>query len=485
MNERWRVHQGDCRLLVPFLGPESIDSCVTDPPYDLTSIVKRFAKTSLDDDNNTSKRGRDRSDGLARLSRGFMGQTWDGQGVAFDPKTWSVVYDVLKPGAHLVAFGGTRTYHRMVCAIEDAGFEIRDQLAWVYGSGFPKSHDVAKGIDKHGGANIGWFGPWLRAERERRGIKQKDLAHHFPSASGGLTGCVANWELGFNLPTPEQFNTLCKVLSLPFDEIAAAEREVLGRHRGDMGGLGGQRLGAGGGEITAAASAAAREWQGWGTALKPAWEPIVLARKPLVSTVAGNVLQHGTGALNIDGCRVETNESTIREITTSHGLMHGGRPRTIPTIGGSETGRWPANIIHDGSDEVLAGFPDSKGQQGDVRGTEQSHTGDENTNCYGEYGRVPFGKRSDSGSAARFFYCAKASKADRGGDNIHPTVKPTDLMRWLCRLVTPPGGVILDPFTGSGSTGKAAMLEGFRFEGFELTPDYIPIARARIAAAIK
>jgi hypothetical protein len=259
-----------------------------------------------------------------------------------------------------------------------------------------------------------------------------------------------------------------------------------------------------------------------GTALKPALEPITVARKPLIGTVAENVLAHGTGALNIDGCRVETAEnlndgaySAGRRESASEWAAHGS---TLHSYAGCEfaqpAGRWPANVIHDGSEEVLAAFPDSKGQQGDVRGTEASRTGGEGTNCYREYGRVPAAKRGDSGSAARFFYCAKASRADRnegceafdkkplnwssgtqnpgsfqsGGtdksaQNNHPTVKPTDLMRYLCRLVTPPGGVVLDPFMGSGSTGKAAVLEGFRFVGIEREAEYVEIARARIEAA--
>ena len=233
----------------------------------------------------------------------------------------------------------------------------------------------------------------------------------------------------------------------------------------------------------------AQQWQGFGTALKPALEPVTVARKPLVGTVAANVLAHGCGALNIDGCRVSTDGaprsngglSGIHDETDV--LGNGGLKKRVDRPDES-LGRWPANLIHDGSDEVVALFPESKGQQGDVRGTEKSRTGDENTNCYGEYGRVPAAKRGDTGSASRFFYCAKTSKKDRGEDNGHPTVKPTDLMRYLCRLVTPPGGIVLDPFMGSGSTGKAAVLEGFRFIGIEREPAYMDIATARIDAAL-
>ena len=337
---RYNIRVGDSRDVLRELAPCSVDACVTDPPYEL----------------------------------GFMGKGWDKSGVANDATMWRLVFDALKPGAHLVAFSGTRTYHRMACAIEDAGFEIRDQLAWTYGSGFPKSRNV-----------------------------------------GG----------------------------------------------------------------------------GWGTALKPAWEPICFARKPLEGTVVTNVLAHGTGAINVDGCRVETSDTlgggAYAKNPTERGQMWGEDAGNSWRRGGAgefvqPTGRFPANLLHDGSDEVLALFPDSKGQQGDVRGSEPSRTGDKGTNCYGEYGRVPAAKRGDSGSAARFFYCAKASKADRTEGNDHPTVKPTELMRWLCRLVTPTGGLILDPFTGSGSTGRGALLEGFRFFGIEQAESYAAIAERRIQA---
>lgn len=225
-----------------------------------------------------------------------------------------------------------------------------------------------------------------------------------------------------------------------------------------------------------------------GTALKPALEPITVARKPFEGTVASNVLKHGTGGINIDECRVESNGvrpmcgTSAKSDVTSYTL--GSRTKTETT-----NGRFPANLIHDGSDEVLTVFPNSKGQQGVVKGSEKSHTGNENASCYGEYNRVPFEKRNDSGSAARFFYCAKASKKDRNegleDKSTHPTVKPTELMKYLCRLVTPLGGIVLDPFMGSGSTGKAAMTEGFKFIGIEISEEYAEIARKRIDFATK
>jgi site-specific DNA-methyltransferase (adenine-specific) len=230
------------------------------------------------------------------------------------------------------------------------------------------------------------------------------------------------------------------------------------------------------------------DWDGWGTALKPAWEPIILARKPLIGTVAQNVLAHGTGALNVDGCRVPGVPEPTRFDPERHG--HDGWRMNATGAecaeNASALGRWPANLIHDGSDEVLAAFPQAPGQLADASSSSSSRK-TQNT-----FGAMKGGNESraqtarpDAGSAARFFYCAKASKKDRGDGNNHPTVKPTELMRYLCRLVTPPGGLILDPFMGSGSTGKAALLEGFRFTGIELNPEYIEIARARIEAALK
>jgi len=352
-----RLFQGDSRDVLRTIEDASIDSIVCDPPYALVSIQKRFAKLGRTESTAT------KSDAHQRFARGFMGKTWDNEDTAFAETFWAECLRVLKPGGHVVAFGGTRTYHRLVCAIEDAGFEIRDQLGWVYGSGFPKSHNQ----------------------------------------SG--------------------------------------------------------------------------QWQGWGSALKPAWEPICLARKPLTGTIAGNLAEWGVGALNIDGCRVEgepwaahraTGLGSVKFFTEGEAAVIDKEPHSL--------GRWPANIIHDGSDEVLAAFP-----------------------TVGE------------ANEGRFFYCAKASRKDRdeglGGfekkyaardngfsdklsdtkeprANIHPTVKPTSLMQYLCRLITPPGGTILDPFMGSGSTGKAAVLEGFNFVGIEREDEYMPIAEARIAWAV-
>jgi DNA modification methylase len=416
----WHVEQGDNLLVLPTLPAESCDSIVTDPPYGLS----------------------------------FRGKDWD-HGVP-GPHFWVAALRVAKPGAYLLAFGGTRTHHRLACAIEDAGWEIRDCIMWLYGSGFPKSLDVSKAIDKAAGA-------------ER--AKEK---------CGGLGSATS-----FADDTWTQENQGYRIVDTPILAAAAA-------------------------------------WQGWGTALKPAWEPIIMARKPLIETVAANVQKYGTGAINIDGCRVTISEDDpVRTAVfhrngkrTAYGDFAADDTGELSPMLRSNLGRWPANLIHDGSEDVVVGFPDSKGAMGDVKGNEPSTPG-----YSGGFGRSPASsKRGDSGSASRFFYCAKASKADRneglegegakrdesrnaeqpsmnGGkgnpynrgcipvQNTHPTVKPTALMRYLCKLVTPPGGVVLDPFAGSGSTGKAARLEGFRFLGIELEESYCTIARARIGAA--
>ncbi len=422
---RWELLHADCRAVMANMADDSVDSIVTDPPYHLTSIVKRFGPEG-------AKPAQHGTDGAyARASRGFMGQTWDGGDVAFDPSLWAEVLRVLKPGGHLLAFSGSRTYHRMAVAIEDAGFEIRDQIMWLYGSGFPKSLDVSKAIDKAAGA-----------ERAVVGVKTEPNGRNRLDEARGVTD-NKTWGAGQS----------------GFTE--SVEKRL----------------------ITAPATPEAQQWEGWGTALKPAHEPIVLARKPLIGTVAGNVLAHGVGGLNIDGCRVPVSDAAYAANCSGDRGHADNRSRDAGFAMGCgsahDAGRFPANVMHDGSDEVVAGFPDTKTHGGGVRNS-----------AAGMFGGMGAGGESrvagaNSGSAARFFYCAKASKADRGDGNVHPTVKPTALMRYLCRLITPPGGVVFDPFTGSGSTGKAAMLEGFRFIGAEMTDEYIPIARARIASGLK
>ena len=401
------LHGGDSREVLKGLADCSIDSVVTDPPYALVSIVKRFGGP-----NAAPAKG---NDAYMRASAGFMGANWDVGDTAFAVTFWAEIMRVLKPGGHVVAFSGTRTYHRLAVAIEDAGFEIRDQLAWAYGSGFPKSHDVSKAIDKAAGI-------WR-----------------------GRAGAVKEETVG----------------------QAAKGTEYERTDKGEP------------------ATPAARAWQGWGTALKPAWEPIVMARKPLVGTVAANVLEHGTGALNIDGCRVGDEE---RHNPSAGNKDLANRTTVTPISAHAESsgravaGRWPANIVHDGSDEVVACFPSSNGA-GEARSA--TPTPGSVWGIGAERSNVPGGATyADSGSAARFFYSAKADKQDRIGSK-HPTVKPVDLMQWLCRLVTPPGGVVLDPFAGSGSTGEAAWREGFQCVLIEREPEYQADIAERLRLADK
>lgn len=403
-----KLHHGDCLEVMARLHADGVrvDSVVCDPPYHLTSIVKRFGKTSQRDDTLTSERARGGADGMARLSRGFMGKQWDGGDIAFRPETWALALQLLKPGGHLVAFSGTRTYHRMACAIEDAGLEIRDQLAWVYGSGFPKSHNVASGIDKAAGVP-----PRGKAfNMKGRGDRADEL-----NANGRVF----------------------------FDSYSS---------QSDL----------------------AKPWNGWGTALKPAWEPICLARKPLIGTVAANVQQHGTGAINIDGCRVgddvRLNPSASRN--EIYGQFEGPE-----TKGGEALGRWPANIVHDGSDEVVACFPETQSGSLDPSMNVQPSSG---WSGGSSADRVKSTFEANAGSAARFFYTAKADSDDRWGSK-HPTVKPVDLMRWLTRLVTPPGGTVLDPFAGSGTTGHAAFVEGFSAHLIEREAEYFADIQERMA----
>ena len=374
-DEQTTIYNGDCREILQTIPDDSVDAVVTDPPY-----------------------------GLA-----FMAKRWDYDVPAVE--VWAECLRILKPGGHLLAFAGTRTQHRMAVRIEDAGFEIRDMMAWVYGSGFPKSLDVSKAIDK----------------------------------------------------------------------AAGVEREVLGRAKGAAS-SNTESLGVFQQEYneTAPATESAKQWSGWGTALKPALEPITVARKPLCGTVAENVLQYGTGGINVDGCRVGAeivgwsgaggaggDSGTWNKDTC--GLRNAGDARPV-------AGRWPANLIHDGSDEVTGLFPETKSGGGN-KSRKQPTTGER----FGGYGVPSEDVRDvDQGSAARFFYTAKADKSDRGHGNNHPTVKPQALMRYLVRLVCQPGGVVLDPFGGSGTTAAAARLEQCRSILCELSAEYCDIAVERL-----
>ena len=415
---------GDCLDVLRTLPDNSVDSIVTDPPYGLS----------------------------------FMGKRWDYDVPSVE--IWAECLRVLKPGGHLLAFAGTRTQHRMAVRIEDAGFEIRDMIAWVYGSGFPKSLDVSKAIDKkHNEAPVfDAIRAHIREWRDRKGFDNRALNEAVGSATTGC-GMARHWTSGGGgqhaIPSKEQWRKLKELLGWPdceFDAIYqavkdGASRPVVGRGTADALAWYAQREASEGYDITAPATEAARQWEGWGTALKPALEPITVARKPLAGTVAANTLAHGTGALNIDACRVESDDSW--SYPEGPGGCGGGEfhyaNRANTPAQSNPLGRWPANLIHDGSGEVADVF----------------------------------------GDPARFFYCAKASKRDREDGNNHPTVKPTDLMRYLCRLVTPKGGTVLDPFMGSGSTGRGAVLEGFEFIGIEREPEYLLIAEARIAAAVE
>lgn len=386
--DRWgvTVHHGDALNVLPTLPAESVHAVVCDPPYGLEFMGKDWdAPWKRGDDINADA-------GFTTEMRAF--QDWCQQ--------WAVeCLRVLKPGGHLLGFGGTRTAHRLASAIEDAGFEVRDSIAWLYGGGFPKSHDVSKAIDKAAGA-----------QREVVGMRAK-VDSYGPAAGNKVYGSGA-----------------------------------------DHGGIQ---------EITDPATDAARQWEGWGTALKPAHEPIVVARKPLVGTVARTVSEHGTGALNIDGCRVATTDD----------LNGGGDFQQL-------WGRWPANVVLD---------PDAAAEVDLQSGVAKSKASVGRQTA--KHGTPALGDFDDSGGASRFFpvfrWEAKAPAAERPQVNgtAHPTVKPISLMRWLVRLVTPPGGTVCDPFLGSGTTAQACRAEGMKCIGIELADDYLPLIRARLDAAPK
>jgi DNA modification methylase len=398
----------------------------------------------------------------------FMGKKWDYDVPSVE--IWQEVFRVLKEGGYLLSFAGTRTQHRMAVNIEDAGFEIRDMIAWVYGSGFPKSHNIGKAIDKNNGKykiDLTDFGNYIKEKREVKRYSRKQLDDIMETCTA-----VSWWEgrkTGVQLPSKKMYKKLKKVLDLDnkFDDLidwAEAERKVIGKKKTPDGkdfdarqpkgwanaGFDGIGKTYGSVHITAPTTEEAKQWEGWGTALKPALEPITMARKPFKTSVAENVLKNGVGGINIDGCRVELENGDKKTTGGCTGNKSGRvgyfQTDVNPKIKEDNSqGRFPANFIHDGSDEVTDLLEES----------------------------------------SRFFYCAKASKKDREENNNHPTVKPTDLMRYLVRLVTPKNGIVLDCFMGSGSTGKACALEGFEFVGIDLDKDYCEIAKARIDKAIE
>jgi SAM-dependent methyltransferase len=449
------LYHGDCREILQGLPDESVSAIVTDPPY-----------------------------GLA-----FMGKKWDYDVPAVE--VWAECLRALKPGGHLLAFAGTRTQHRMAVRIEDAGFEIRDMIAWVYGSGFPKSLDVSKAIDRMDATEEQErrrlrFTAWVRGtgatSRQIDEATGTNMGGHYTTAASQpaimtrehleqcrhLLGDVPEWvEREADIRTVESRNM--------------AEREVVGKNQWTNsaahfvpGENHAERVNL---NITAPATPEAQQWQGWGTALKPALEPITVARKPLIGTVAENVLAHGTGGINVDGCRIATVDNL------NGGGYSGGTPKTMfsglgrlqPDEFVQPQGRWPANLIHDGSEEVVGLFPETA--SGTLSAGHKRGSGV--TSYDGGGGVVSRDYGNDSGSAARFFYTAKADKSDRGPGNNHPTVKPVDLMRYLVRLVCPIGGVVLDPFSGSGTTLAAAQAEGCLAIGVEREAAYCEIIKGR------
>jgi len=368
------------------MSDNSVDSIVTDPPYGLK----------------------------------FMGKKWDCEVPGVE--IWKECLRVLKPGGHLLAFAGTCTQHRMAVNIEDAGFEIRDMIAWVYGSGFPKSHDISKAIDKAAGVDREVVGQ--RVQNDIRGNKYNDA----------------------------------KGLKMVYNETNPATFEP-------------------------------QMWQGWGTALKPALEPITVARKPIPGTVANNVLQYRTGGINIDGCRIgesgaRNNGSKAAEDGFQKNDIFGKRMPSGRVD--YNQGRFPANFIHDGCEEVAALFPHTKsGSKKVTHNNSVDENGHKISSVYGKYNPLPQDIQGSEGSAARFFYTAKASKSERGRGNDHPTVKPLDLMRYLVRLVTPPKGLVYDPFAGSGSTLMAAIQEGFSAIGSDLDQHHCDIFNLRTRHGIE
>jgi DNA modification methylase len=418
----YQILHGNNLDILPTLADNSIDSIVTDPPYEL----------------------------------GFMGKKWDSSGIAYSVELWQQCLRVLKPGGHLLSFGGTRTYHRVAVAIEDAGFELRDSIAWLYGSGFPKSLDISKAIDKQAGA-------------EREKIPATGSLHKNKNLNDDSWSKIG-------------------------DDNAVMDSAI-------------------------PVTAEAQQWQGWGTALKPAFEPVIVARKPIEGTVANNVLKWGTGGLNIDGSRIgrqDGDNSSAGNRTATFGTQDtnsGGDGSGGWTQ--NDSGRWPANIILDPYTAEL--LDEQSGQTSSKQALMGNGTRSEGWNLNTAEPTVR--GHNDSGGASRFFYVAKASKRDRnegldellettaadmverepdsagmnspragagrtsGAKNFHPTVKPTSLMEYLIKLVTPPNGTVLDPFTGSGSTGKAAILQGFDFIGIEMTEEYLPIIEGRLKHA--
>jgi DNA modification methylase len=502
-DEQVTLYAGDCLDVLRELPDASVDAVCTDPPYGLGFMGREWDSISA---AHLPPSAQPLDSPLARYRTGKGPAAVAFDGIAFQSwcEQWAAeCLRVLKPGGHLLAFGGTRTWHRLACAIEDAGFEVRDSIAWLYGSGFPKSLDVSKAIDKRGGNPhlADEIGAAIKAARESRGWTTGQADRHF---CGGTTNWT--WYEGrkgmCRPPTPADFARIVAEwpeLAPVAAKVAEAEREITrGATREAVAGdtiSFDQRSSTERERRDVAALPVARTWQGWGTALKPAHEPIVVARKPLVGTVAANVLAHGTGALNIDGCRVEGDKgwpATRSYASGNHYRGLGGTQYEAHTVETAEptAGRWPANVVLD---------PDAAGeldrQSGNVRagGHVTTSDGAEGTANIGPTGlrrgqAIPgVNTYSDTGGASRFFYVAKAPTAERPRADLvaHPTVKPLDLMRWLVRLVTPPGGVVLDPFAGSGTTAEACVLEHMRCITIEREADYLPLIVARLSKPLQ
>lgn len=445
MDKRYTIINDNCLDALDRIEENSIDCIITDPPYGLTTITKRFGK----ENSAPNQYGKDGS--FQRLTKGFMGQEWDGSGIEYNVELWSKALKTLKPGGYLLAFGGTRTFHRIACAIEDAGFEIRDTIMWLYGSGFPKSLNIGLAIDKKNGCGD-------------RGHRIAVASRYHPDGTFEPNG--------------------------EYLEPYEAKTEI------------------------------GKKWQGWGTALKPAYEPIIVARKPIEKSVVENVMKYGVGGINIDACRIAFNGDKWNS-QKSGVSSRAFQSEETTTAGGvceaNENGRFPSNVIltYDDTDfnEVCGGFPNTKAgsikpHKNNANAIVNKMTSENITSSF----------NGDSGSASRYFYCAKASAKDRDDGlnefelqngirvnaprenetlktlprkNIHPTVKPTELMQYLIRLVAPKGATIMDIFMGSGSTGKAVAYENkeyqkdYKFIGIELSKEYCEIAKARIEYADK
>ena len=461
-----KIYNMDCLEGLKLLDDNSVDSIVTDPPYEL----------------------------------GFMGKKWDSTGIAYNVELWQEALRVLKPGGHLLAFGGTRTYHRMVCAIEDAGFEIRDQMQWIYGSGFPKSIDISKALDKRR-CKVD-IGIWIQNRMEELNLDKKTVAKYC-----GVTPRQIDHWIGINTPCPQnptedKFLLLEEVLqdkpsfreqfiSQKGEEIGIKIHQRSGGN--DFAKMVGSTSQGREEVIYNTATEEAKLWEGWGTALKPANEPIVVARKPISEkTIAENVLKWGTGGINIDDCRVEYDMTDTNPATnplyrkkngykTNYGIDSNPSAYTLKkqegTMNINNQGRFPANVILDEEAGIM--LDEQSGVTTNTRHMSYKRSGGEFIDGIPSQPEKGWFKQ-ETGGASRFFYCAKASKKERGEGNNHPTVKPLSLIKYLITLVTPPEGVCLDPFEGSGTHALACEELGFNYIGFELDKEYYEIAKNRI-----